>query len=184
MQFSPIRLLARFLLPLALVAALVGAAGAQAPRTPAVGDKAPDITLKDFKGKKFSLSELKGREGVILWFTNLCTGCQTKFAAMERLESRYGGKGVEIIAVSQLGKDRKTVERMVRQHKLTFRFLYDPDGEATTRFSGGYTPGTCPLTSLYLIDRDGMIVFASHYPGAPDEDIAAFAEKMGTAARK
>jgi peroxiredoxin len=108
-----------------------GQGGAPAKKPPSVGDKAPDISLKDFHGKRFTLSDLKGHEGALLWFTNLCEGCQSKFGEMEKFKREYSGKGVEVIALSQLGKDRKTVEEAVRARHLTLRFLYDPSGEVS-----------------------------------------------------
>jgi peroxiredoxin len=91
---------------------------------------------------------------------------------VEKFKKDFDGKGVEIIALSQLGKDRKTVEEAIRANHLTARFLYDPKGEVTTRYSGRYVPSTCPLTNLYLIDKNGTIVYATHYPGVPEEEIA------------
>ena len=150
-----------------------GQGGAPERKSPSVGDKAPDFTLNDFQGGRFTLSKLKGHEGALLWFTNLCEGCRSKFGEMEKFNSEYSGKGIEIIALSQLGKDRKTVEQAIRANRLTVRFLYDPDGEVTGRFSGRYVPGTCPLTNLYLIDKNGTIVYATHYPGVPEEEITS-----------
>ena len=153
-------------------------------KPPSVGDKAPDFTLKDFQGKRFALSDLKGHEGAVLWFTNLCEGCRSKFTEMEKLKSKYGGKGIDVIAVSQLGKDRKTVDEAIRANHLSMRFLYDPTGEVTTRYSGSYVPGTCPLTNLYVIDEDGTIVYATHYPGVPEAEITGELEKLRVATAK
>jgi len=148
------------------------------------GDKAPDFTLADWQGKPFTLSTLKGHEGALLWFTNLCAGCQSKFGEMEKLKREYAGKGVEVIALSQLGKDRKSVDEAVQVNHLTLRFLYDPDGEVTTLYGGRYVPETCPLTNLYIINKDGMIVAATHYPGVPEAEIASELAKLRPGAAK
>ena len=84
-----------------------------------VGETAPDFTVKDFGGKRFTLSEWNGRESVLLWFTNLCDGCRSKFAEVEKFKKEYDGKG-----------------------------------EVTTRYSGHYVPGTCPVTKS-LSHRQG-----------------------------
>ncbi len=93
-----------------------------------VGDEAPDILLQDFSGKTFHLSEQSKKNGIVLWFTNLCGGCQAKMLKMQKLTNQFDKKGVEIVAVSQLGEDKETVEQTIREKKLTFRFLYDPKG--------------------------------------------------------
>lgn len=133
--------------------------------TPRVGDQAPDISLDDFKGNKFTLSKLIKKRNVVLWFTNLCEGCQSEIPTVLRLREMYQKKGVEIVAVSVLGKDRKTVEAVIQENKVSFRFLYDPTGTATQRYSGKYIEGTCPLKNIFIIEKDGKIVYAGHLPG-------------------
>ena len=135
-----------------------------------VGDTAPDITLDDFNGKPFQLSEHSQKKGVVLWFTNLCGGCQSQMSIVEKMKKRYVKKGIEIVAISQLGADRETVEKTIREKKLTFRFLYDPKGEATTQFCGKYVPGSCPLKNMYFIKADRTISSMHHYPGMEEKE--------------
>lgn len=133
---------------------------------PRVGDQAPDFLLNDFNGEKFVLSKLIKKGNVVLWFTNLCKGCQSEIPTVIRLKAEYEKKGVEVVAVSVLGKDRKTVETVMKENKVSFRFLYDPVGAATELYSGKYVEGTCPLKNIFIIEKGGKIVYASHLPGA------------------
>lgn len=50
------------------------------------GDRAPDFTLTDFNGGRFTLSKLTKKKGVLLWFTNLCEGCQSKIPVVQKLK--------------------------------------------------------------------------------------------------
>lgn len=145
---------------------------------PRVGNPAPDFSLKDFGGKSFILSKEWKSNVVALWFTNLCEGCQSRIPDVTRLRSRYEKKGVEVVAVSVLGKDRQTVEKVIRAKNAAFRFLYDPDGKATERYSGKFIEGTCPLKNLFLIDRGGTIRFASHLPGTSEQEIAKLLDQL------
>jgi peroxiredoxin len=138
---------------------------------PKVGDRAPDFSLQYFNGKTFTLSKIGKDKPVLLWFTNLCSGCQSKLPYIEELNKKYHNKEMEVFAVSQLGNDRKTVEDVILKNNLTVRFLYDPTGEATTSYAGRYTPGTCPLTNIYLINKAGKISFATHFPGVSEEEL-------------
>jgi len=52
---------------------------------PKVGDKAPDFSLQYFNGKPFTLSKIAKNKAVLLWFTNLCSGCQSKLPFIEEL---------------------------------------------------------------------------------------------------
>ncbi|MBI5216743.1 MAG: TlpA family protein disulfide reductase [Ignavibacteriae bacterium] len=136
-----------------------------------VGEQAPEFSLTDFQGKAFNFSKAKNDKVRMFWFTNLCSGCLSVISDMEKIKSMYEKKGVEIVAVSQLGEDRATIERIVKERKLTLRFLYDPKGDATAKYSGRYTPGTCPLKSLYVVQKNGTIQFANHFPGVPAAEI-------------
>lgn len=133
---------------------------------PRVGDQALDFSLQDFKGNKFTLSKLTKKNGVLLWFTNLCEGCQSEIPTVLKLKAEYEKKGVEVVAVSVLGKDRTKVETVIKENKVSFRFLYDPTGTATKMYSGKYVEGTCPLKNIFIVEKGGKIVYASHLPGA------------------
>ena len=145
-------------------------AGAVA-QLPKIGQKAPNFSLEDLAGKRFSLSDLKDKKIVLLWFTNLCKGCQSKFLEMERIKNLYSEKETEVIAVSVLGDDRETVENTVEEKKTTFKFLLDPRGVATKLYSGAYHPGSCPLQNIFIIDKGDKITYASHYPGTEQDEI-------------
>ena len=145
---------------------------------PRVGDRAPDFLLDDFNGKKFTLSKLIKNGNVVLWFTNLCEGCQSEIPTMLRLKAEYQKKGVEVVAVSVLGKDRKTIETVMKENKVSFRFLYDPSGIATQRYSGKYVEGTCPLKNIFIIEKGGKIVFASHLPGTQLNELTTQLNKI------
>jgi len=151
---------------------------------PKMGDRAPDFTLQDFDGKSFTLSELMKTKSVLIWFTNLCRGCQPEIPDLLRLRSRYETKDIEIVAVSVLGKDRETVEAVIRKNKVTFPFLYDPKGAATELYSGKYVPATCPLTNIYLIRKGGKIVWVSHLPGADEKELSSQLDKLTKEAGK
>ncbi len=141
------------------------------PSIPKVGDTASDFSAQFFDGKPFKLSENTKNKTVLLWFTNLCSGCQSKLPIIEKLNKKSKDKEMEVLAISQLGDDRKTVEDIIRKNNLSVRFLYDPSGEATKIYTAGYTPGTCPLKNIYLINKDGKISFASHLPGVSEEEL-------------
>ena len=145
---------------------------------PKVGDKAPDFSLQYFDGKPFTLSKIAKNKPILFWFTNLCSGCLSKLPFLEELNKKFQNKEMEVLAVSQLGNDRKTVEDVIHKNNLSVRFLYDPSGEATTLYTGGYNPGTCPLKNIYLINKAGEIFFATHYPGVSEKELTNQINKL------
>jgi len=139
----------------------------------------PDFSLDDFNGKKFSLTEeLKNNRAILLWFTNLCQGCQMKIPEMERIKNLYENRGVEVVAISVLGEDKNTVENIIQQNKVTLRFLFDPEGKVTELSNGKYYPGTCPLKNIFIIRKDKKILYADHYPGIEESEIKDSLERI------
>ena len=140
---------------------------------------ATDFSLIDFNGKKFTLSdELKNSKAILLWFTNLCKGCLEKIPEMEKMKNLYKERGIEFVAISVLGKDRKTVQDVISKKEVSFRFLFDPEGEVTRLFSGKYVPGTCPLKNLFIVNKDRKILFEGRYPGIEEEEIEYVLNKV------
>jgi peroxiredoxin len=153
------------------------APGNAPPAVTKVGGTAPDFTLQDFKGERFTLSSSMKEKTVVLWFTNLCEGCQSVIPDVKVLKSEYEKKGVEFVAVSVLGKDRKTVENVMKENKVNFRFLYDPDGKATASYAGRFVEATCPLKNIYVIKKGGAIAFMSHLPGVDGRELVSQIDK-------
>jgi peroxiredoxin len=138
---------------------------------PKAGDRAPDFTLSNLDGDKVTLSQYSPSKGVVLWFTNLCGGCQKDMPLLEKLHEKYKNGSVEFLAISQLGNDVKAVEKVVTKSKPTFQFLIDPKGSVSKLYSGEYIPGTCPLQNIFFIGRDGKIKSSTHFPGVSPQEL-------------
>lgn len=135
------------------------------------GDRAPDFTLSTVNGHRVTLSDaVSESDGVVLWFSNLCSGCREKMPAVQDVYLEYDGK-VEILAVSQLGNEIDPVREVVEDYRLTFSVLIDPDGEVTRLYGNEYVPGACPLKNIFFIDRDLTIKDTTHYPGLSEVDL-------------
>ncbi|MBI2252812.1 MAG: redoxin domain-containing protein [Armatimonadetes bacterium] len=145
-----------------------------------VGDKAPDFIIENFNGKKFSSSALKSKKVLLLWFSNLCKGCQAYFPKMENIKKLYEKKGVEFLVISVLLNDRKTAEKIIQDTKTTLNFYYDPKGEITKLFCKNYNFNyvkACPLTNIFIIGKEGKILYIEHYPSDLEDEIIEYLNK-------
>jgi len=129
---------------------------------------APDFTLPSVG--QVSLEDVLTSKAVVLWFTNLCGGCQAGMVRLDELRGAFGDS-VEVVAISVLGEDESTVRDAVAKKGVGFPFLIDADGAVTKLFSGGYVPNSCPVDNIFFIDREGTIVETSHYPGLTQSDL-------------
>ena len=129
------------------------------------GALAPDFTLVDQHGEPFTLSQSRGRK-VILYFygeagTPACTGQACDFR--DRLDD-FTAEGYEVVGVSR--DEVPAIAKMVRDERLTFPLLSDPDKEILSAY-GAY--GTKKLygkevvgviRSTFVIDEQGVIAHA------------------------
>lgn len=140
-------------------------------RSLAAGDRAPEFTLRDITGKRIALSS-HDQGIVLLWFSNLCGGCQAALPGVEALSRKYRGKHVSVMVVSLLGDDTVAVSEVVHRLGATFPFLIDPAGTLYEQY-GGVTvpPGTCPSNPQFFILNKGIVTYATHFPGAPIDEI-------------
>lgn len=124
-----------------------------------LGERFPDFSLNDLQGKSHHLSAPSEAEHTVLWLTNLCEDCRSKAPLLEELRSVAGGR-VRIMAISLLGND-PTLPR-VASANCGFPFLLDPDDIVAHKFGLTHPPQTCPLHNLFILDKDGRIVFRHH----------------------
>jgi cytochrome c biogenesis protein CcmG/thiol:disulfide interchange protein DsbE len=120
------------------------------PRTP---ELAADFALSDLAGKAVRLSALRGRVVLVNLWTTWCPPCREEMPSMERLYQRVHDRGVELLAVSEDESGaRDQVEAFVRDLKVTFPVLLDPDREV------GLLYGVWGYPETFVIDRQGRVV--------------------------
>jgi peroxiredoxin len=120
------------------------------------GTKAPDFSLSDIDGGKFSLPEaLQQGPVVIAFFKISCPVCQYAFPFFERLHKAYGKQKIMVVGISQ--DNARDTAAFLKQYGVTFRTLLDdPNGYAV---SNAY--GLTNVPTLFLIGQDGTIEVSS-----------------------
>jgi peroxiredoxin len=147
-----------------------------------VGDRAPDFTLTNTRGKRVALSTLLKKGPVVLfWYRgNWCPYCDAYLQAFsENLPSIYE-LGASILALSPELSEKAVVTRkenhvwysilhdknnqVARQYKLVYKL---PD-EILTGFkdiinleeNNGTTSNELPITATYVVDQNRTIQYA------------------------
>lgn len=129
-----------------------------------VGQEAPDFTLYDNEKNKFTLSEQRGRNVLLLFFplafTSTCTAelCSMRdnLKIYEKLEAKPYG-----ISVDSLHSLRKFKE----EQRLNFPLLSDFNKEVSTLYDTiyetfGFGMKGVSKRSAFLIDKSGIIQYA------------------------
>lgn len=108
----------------------------------------PDFTLPDPAGKKLSLKDFRGKLVFLNFWASWCLPCREEMPAMERLYQEFKDKGFLILAVN-VKDNRKDALTFIKELKLTYPVVFDPNGEA------GLLYGAWGLPTTYLIGPKG-----------------------------
>lgn len=125
------------------------------PRTPRVGDPAPDFELAGTDGS-FKLSEQRGRRVVLLFYpgdrTPVCTRqfCSYRDRAADMRE-------LDAVIVGISSQDVDSHLSFVAQHGLNLPLLADLDGEVARAYSAYAARLSMTKRAVIVIDEAGIV---------------------------
>jgi len=151
------------------------------------GGKAPSFELKDRNGKTVSSAGLlkEGRLAVCFFRGRWCPFCVGQLEAMNQVLARIRQTGASLVAISP-----QTVQQsffMADQHRLGFPLLSDAKNQVARQFglvyhvpdyqqslyrrtlvnlpfTNGDETWELPIPAVFVVDRDGTILFAAVNP--------------------
>jgi peroxiredoxin len=126
---------------------------------------ADDFTLSLADGKRFRLSEHRGKAVLVNFWATWCPPCREEMPAMDRLYRQHKDHGLVLVAVS-VDAEAGVVAPYLREHKLTFPVALDPRMEVANRY------GVRALPSSFLVDREGRMAVLALGPRRWDGDAA------------
>ncbi len=153
------------MLPVLFVMALLVIATLRHQQTLAIGaalargetPPVPDITLPALDGPPLSLSGLRGHPVILNFWASWCIPCRDEAPLLEGTWQEIRSRGLIV-----LGVDTQDLEgparAFVKQFRITYRNVRDPDGSVGRLF------GTTGVPETFFIDRDGRI--RGKFPGA------------------
>jgi peroxiredoxin len=127
------------------------------------GAKAPDIHLKDERGRQQSLATLSGPNGLLLLFfrsADWCPFCKGQLVDLEGSQKSFAAKGINIAAVSY--DSTAILADFANRRSITYPLLSDTSSSLIDAFGIRNPEGTgveagIPYPGYYLIGRDGVI---------------------------
>ena len=144
------------------------------PRDPLpVGSKAPDFTLPADSGKKIKLSDLRGKNVVLVFYPGDDTLiCRKQLCEFRDVWPNLRGHNVVVFGVNPQNADSHREFR--ERNKFPFPLLVDED----QRVAGLYNcDGGMVNRTVYLIDPSGLIRYVRRGMPKPEEVLAAARQK-------
>jgi peroxiredoxin len=117
-----------------------------------VGGPAPEFSLADLQGNAVRLANFRGRVVFLNVWATWCAPCREEMPSMESVSRQLQGPDFVMLAVSADEEGREVVDRFVREYRLTFPVLLDPELQIASRYKVTGYPET------FLIDRNGRVV--------------------------
>lgn len=118
------------------------------------GSPAVDFLFSDMDGKKFRLSEEKGKVVLLFFWRMACDDCKESMKSLEELHLKHKGNGLAVVTVdadTMHSSPITEVREYLNQKKYTFRVLRDSDGFVAEAYQVMRAP------AAYYIDREGVL---------------------------
>jgi peroxiredoxin Q/BCP len=135
----------------------------------AVGQDAPDFTLRDQDGNSVSLRELRGKNVILVFYpadeTTLCTKQLCEFRDGWALAQ---SKDAVVFGINPANEAKHS--RFRAHHSFPFQLLADPGQRVGADY---FTKGLIVKRTVYLIGKTGKIRYAKRGKPMPDEVLAA-----------
>lgn len=129
-----------------------------------LGQQAPDFTLRDTEKNKVTLSELKGKNVVLLFFPLAFTGvCTKELCSVRDNMALYNNTNAVVFGLSV--DSLYSLKKFKEEQNLNFELLSDFNKEVSTAYSSLYETFSNDMKgvskrSAFVMDKDGIVRYA------------------------
>jgi len=125
------------------------------------GESAPDFSLPSVAGDTATLSSLREKVVVLVFWASWSKNASTQLKELDKLERDLGSKGLVVLGLNQR-EEASQVADFADRYQLSMKMLLD-DGTAKRAY------GVNGLPDLWIADRKGML--RAHFIGYSPSDL-------------
>lgn len=116
----------------------------------------PALTLPGLDGPPISLAALRGHPVIINFWASWCVPCREEAPLLEEMWNEFQSHGLLVIGVDTQDMEQPA-RAFLKEFRLTYPSLRDPDGSAARRF------GITGVPETFFVDAAGRI--RGKFPG-------------------
>jgi thiol-disulfide isomerase/thioredoxin len=165
----------------ALVAAWPGVSGIASAETPAANASAPDFdgATRWFNSPPLTMASLRGKVVLVEFWTRECINCVHVLPHTKALYDRYASDGLVVVGVHtpeyDEERDATALKDAIGALDIKYPVAMDNDYRIWNAYGNRFWP------AIYLIDRDGHVVYRHVGEGDYDRTEARIRQLLGKA---
>jgi thiol-disulfide isomerase/thioredoxin len=109
-----------------------------------------DFTLRDLSGKKYTLSELRGKIVMVNFWATWCPPCRAEMPDLDWIFTHFQSQGLIVLSITS--EDSFTVGPFITNHPYHPPVLIDMGGKVAKQFHVDGIPKT------FIFNRDGKLL--------------------------
>ena len=131
----------------------------------AVGEQAPDFTLRDQDGEKVSLTDYRGRKVLLVFYPgDFSPVCGDQLSIYQEVKPQLAAAGVELVGISVDGffAHKAFREKLGIDTRLLSDF--EPKGEVARAYGSYVEDFGFANRTLVLVDENGLVAWTYESP--------------------
>ena len=125
-------------------------ASTEIKRGTATGQTAPDFELAANDGSKVSLEGLKGKVGVLVFWSAYCSSCKEEAPKINQLAAEFKEKGVEVVGIN-VGESVARTQEGIEDFEIKYAVARDEGAHVTKSYGVIGTP------TVIFLDKKGVV---------------------------